>query len=220
MISILLATYNGERFIKESIDSILNQTFQEWELLIGFNGTTDGSIEIVKNYSDPRIRVFDYGNDKGKSKTLNKLLKEAKYDWVGIQDDDDVWTEKKLESQLNFVDKYDVIGGMILYIGEFGNYMGGPDLSLNHEDIVRKSFNGQNQVANTSAIFRKSEALSIDGWRDDLDGIEDFDFWLRLMRSDKRFINIPEILVLHRLHSNSNFNTKKHDLNKILNNAN
>lgn len=220
MISILLATYNGERFIKESIDSILNQTFQEWELLIGFNGTTDGSIEIVKKYSDPRIRVFDYGNDKGKSKTLNKLLKEAKYDWVGIQDDDDIWTEKKLESQINFFDKYDVIGGMILYIGEFGNYMGGPDLSLKHEDIVRKSFNGQNQVANTSAIFRKSEALAIEGWRDDLDGIEDFDFWLRLMRSDKRFINIPEILVLHRLHSNSNFNTKKYNLDKILKDAN
>jgi glycosyltransferase involved in cell wall biosynthesis len=220
VISILLATYNGERFIKESIDSILNQTFQEWELLIGFNGTTDGSIEIVKKYSDPRIRVFDYGNDKGKSKTLNKLLKEAKYDWVGIQDDDDIWTEKKLESQINFFDKYDVIGGMILYIGEFGNYMGGPDLSLKHEDIVRKSFNGQNQVANTSAIFRKSEALAIEGWRDDLDGIEDFDFWLRLMRSDKRFINIPEILVLHRLHSNSNFNTKKYNLDKILKDAN
>ena len=75
---------------------------------------------------------------------------------------------------------------------------------------------GINQVANTSAIFKKQDALDINGWRDGLDGIEDYDFWLRLMRNGKKFINVPEELVLHRLHSNSNFNTKKYDLNKIL----
>lgn len=75
MISILLATHNGERFIEQSIKSVLNQTFKEFELLIGFNGTTDSSKKIVEGIKDDRIRVFDYGEDKGKSKTLNKLLK-------------------------------------------------------------------------------------------------------------------------------------------------
>jgi glycosyltransferase involved in cell wall biosynthesis len=220
VISILLATYNGERFISESIDSILNQTFNEWELLIGLNGTTDGTREILKNYSDPRIMVFDYGNDKGKAKTLNKLLTEAKYDWIGLQDDDDIWIERKLESQIKFTDKYDVIGGMISYIGEFGNYRGRPNLSLNHGEIIRRSLNGDNQIANTSAILKKEAAISIGGWKEDLDGIEDFDLWLRLMRSDKRFINVPDMVVLHRLHSNSNFNTKEYNLDKILKDAN
>ena len=77
MISILLATYNGEKFIKESIDSILNQTFTEWELIIGFNGTTDNSKKIVSEYNDSRIKIFDYGNDKGKAKTLNTFLEPA-----------------------------------------------------------------------------------------------------------------------------------------------
>jgi glycosyltransferase involved in cell wall biosynthesis len=95
MISILLATFNGHKFIEESINSILNQTFNDFELLIGLNGENKTTKNILKNYNDNRIKIFDYGNDKGKSKTLNKLLQVAKYDWVGIQDDDDVWLPQK-----------------------------------------------------------------------------------------------------------------------------
>jgi glycosyltransferase involved in cell wall biosynthesis len=216
MVTILLATYNGEKFISKSIDSILNQTFKDFELLIGFNGTTDNSKEIVSKYDDPRIRVFDYGDDKGKSKTLNKLLIESKYDWIAIQDDDDVWVETKLEKQMNYIQTNDIIGTLIHYINIDGNIIGSPSLSTNNEDIKKNSFSGENQVANTSTIFKKSDALEIGGWREGIDGIEDYDFWLRLMRNNKTFINVPEKLVLHRLHSNSNFNTKQFDLSKIL----
>jgi glycosyltransferase involved in cell wall biosynthesis len=216
MISILLATYNGEKFIKESIDSILNQTFTEWELLIGFNGTTDNSKEIVNEYKDSRIRIFDYNNDKGKAKTLNKLILESKYDWIAIQDDDDVWIENKLEKQIKFVETYDVIGTMISYVDENLNFKGQPNLELKHDEITITSLGGNNQIANTSAIFKKKDALKINGWNVKIDGIEDFDFWLRLIKDNKKFINLPEKLVLHRLHNNSNFNTKKHNLNKIL----
>jgi len=71
--------------------------------------------------------------------------------------------------------------------------------------------NGDIHVSRTYII----DALEIGGWRDGLDGIEDYDFWLRLIRRDKKFINIQEKLVLHRLHNNSNFNTKKYNLTKI-----
>lgn len=216
MISILLATYNGEKYLNLSIESILNQTFKDFELLIGFNGTNDNSKSIVDNYNDPRIRVFDYGDDTGKAKTLNKLLIEAKYDWIAIQDDDDIWMDSKLEKQLPFMSKYDVIGTLISYINEEGFVIGQPSLSTFPDDIKHISLSGTNQVANTSAIFKKIDALNIGGWSCELDGIEDFDFWLRLMREGRNFINIPEQLVHHRLHLNSNFNTKKHDLKKIL----
>lgn len=215
MISILLPTYNGEKYLSESINSILSQSFKNFELLIGINGSTDSSKEIINSYKDNRIRVFDYV-DKGKSKTLNKLLKESKYDLIALQDDDDVWISDKLESQLNYIDKYDVIGTFISYIDEFGNMKGFPNLHINHEDIIKLSLSGNNQIANTSAIFKKSDAESIGGWREGIEGIEDFDFWLKLIRKGKKFINIPEKLVLHRIHKNSNFNTKKWDLNKIL----
>ena len=216
MISILLATYNGERYICESIESILNQTYTEFELLIGFNGTTDNSKKLVGKYNDPRIRIFDYEKDKGKSKTLNKLLVESKYDWIAIQDDDDVWLNTKLEKQVRFINNFDVIGSFIDYINENGEITGCPNLATKSDDIKLLSISGNNQIANTSAIFKKNDAVNIGGWRSDLDGIEDFDFWLRLIRLNKEFINLNEKLVLHRLHSNSNFNTKEYNLKKII----
>jgi glycosyltransferase involved in cell wall biosynthesis len=217
MISILLATYNGEKYIKNSIDSIINQTFTDWELLIGFNGTNDLSIDIVNQYNDNRIKIFNYGDEKGKAKTLNKLLLETSRNWIALQDDDDIWLETKLEKQLRFIKDYDLIGTKISYIDEHGNYIGCPNLSTNHEDIIRLSLAGDNQIANTSAIFKKADAIKISGWDTTIDGIEDFDFWLRLIRLGKITINIPEKLVLHRLHDKSNFNTKNYELNKILN---
>ena len=216
MISVLLATYNGEKYLDKSIESVLNQSFKDFELLIGFNGTTDNSKEIPGRYNDSRIRIFDYGDDKGKSKTLNKLLKESKYDHVCLQDDDDIWLYNKLENQIPYFQEYDVVGTLISYINEEGDITGSPNLSINTYEIEYLSVRGINQVANTSAVFKRQDALDINGWRDGLDGIEDYDFWLRLMRNGKRFINVPQELVLHRLHNNSNFNTKKYDLNKIL----
>jgi len=206
MISIILPVYNGERYISQSIDSVLNQTFTNFELLIAFNGTTDRSKEIVSRYHDERIRVFDFGKDKGKSKTLNKVLNESKYDFICLQDDDDVWIETKLERQIKYLYEYDVVGTMINYIDEYNNIISSPKLASTHEDILKWSFAGTNQVANTSAIFKAEDARRINGWNSQFEGVEDYDFWLRLMRNGKKFYNINERLVLHRLHNNSNFN--------------
>lgn len=216
MISILLATYNGERYLEKAVESVLNQSFKDFELLIGFNGTTDNSKEIPVRYNDSRIRIFDYGDDKGKSKTLNKLLNESKYERVCLQDDDDIWLYNKLENQIPYFEKYDVVGSLISYINEDGYITGRPQISTDSNEIEYLSMMGINQVANTTAIFKRQDALDINGWRDGLDGIEDYDFWLRLMRNGKKFITVSKELVLHRLHSNSNFNTKKYDLSKIL----
>jgi glycosyltransferase involved in cell wall biosynthesis len=218
MVSILLATYNGEKFIKECITSIINQSFKDWELLIGFNGTTDNSKQIVSKFNDKRIRIFDYGNDKGKSKTLNKLLLESKYEWISIQDDDDIWLEKKLEKQLEFIDQYDVIGTMINYIDEYGYSLpDSPVFSLNHEEIIYKTKQGDNQIANSSVLLKKEILNEFGKWDENLDLLsdegyqpcEDYELWLRLIKNNKKFVNLKEKLVLHRLHKNSNFNNKK-----------
>jgi O86/O127-antigen biosynthesis beta-1,3-galactosyltransferase len=216
MVSILLATYNGEKYLKDSINSILSQTFKEFELLIGLNGTTDNSRDILNPIKDSRVKIFDYGSDKGRSKTLNKLLKESKYSWVGIQDDDDIWTPNKIEKQIKYTIDYDVIGTFIKYIDSNNNIIGKPKIQSDPEMIKKLTLNRINQIANSSAIFKKESAIEVGGWNENIDGIEDLDFWIRLIRVDKKFINIPEYLVLHRLHEGSNFNTKKYDLNKIL----
>ena len=215
-VSILLAVYNGEKYLKKSIDSIISQSYKDWELLIGFNGTKDSSKNIANEYSDSRIRIFDYGDDAGKAKTLNKMLKEITGEVIAIQDDDDIWLPKKMEHQMKYIEDYDVIGTQIVYINENEEFVGGPKLCLEDIAIKTLSLNGNNQVANTSAIVKTEVVKKLNGWKEDLDGIEDFDLWLRLMKSDYKFKNLNTVEVWHRVHSKSNFNTKKHDLNKIL----
>jgi glycosyltransferase involved in cell wall biosynthesis len=216
LVSIVLAVYNGEKYIEKSISSIINQTYPYFEILIGINGTVDNSKEIVSRFHDPRIRIFDYGNDKGKAITLNKLLKDARGEWVAIQDDDDIWMDDKLESQMKYVTDFDVIGTQIKYINDADEIIG--EVVLETDDLVikEKSLTGHNQIANTSGLVRKACIDKIAGWRTDIDGIEDYDFWLRLMRNNYKFINLKEVKVYHRLHSKSNFNTRQHDLSLIL----
>lgn len=218
MVSVLLATYNGHRFIQQSIDSVLKQTFKEIELLIGLNGENAGTKKILEKYEDPRIKVFDYGKDKGKAKTLNKLLHESKYDLICLQDDDDIWDERKIEKQIQYAGEYDVIGTLIYYINENGGVFSYPTLSVSHDHIVYKSLRGDNQIANTSAMFKKQDSISVGGWDEDKEGVEDFNFWVKLINGKKIFMNIPEFLVKHRIHQSSNFNTRSHNLN-WLNNA-
>ena len=223
MISVLLATYNDERFIKESVESVLKQTYSDFELLIGFNGTKDGSKAILSKMKDDRIRIFDYGNDVGKSKTLNKMLKEARGEWVAIQDGDDVWLPNKLEKQIQYMSDCDVIGTYIKYINTNGQIIGGPNLISDHDNIIKQCLNKNNQIANSSAIFKIKHILEIGGWDEDIDGVEDFDLWLKLIKLGCTFYNVPEICVLHRLHTNSNFNAQNGlqsgQLNKLFNNG-
>lgn len=217
MISILLATYNGEKYIKQSIDSVMSQTFTDWTLLVGFNGTTDSSKDIVASYVDNRIVTYDYGDDKGKAKTLNKLLKNARDPWCAIQDDDDIWHPQKLEKQMAIADNFDVVGTQIRYINEENRIIGGPFLATDNARIKQLSLGGTNQVANSSAIFRRSYAKLVNGWDETLDGIEDFDFWLKIMRvTESRFFNYADVLCFHRLHQQSNFNTNSYDVSSIL----
>lgn len=217
MITILLASYNGERYIKEAIESILNQTFTDFEILIGLNGTTDSTRNIIDSFDDDRIRLIDYGSDKGKSITLNKLLHEAKYDILAMMDDDDIWLPNKLEMQIKLIQDYDIVGTNLNYIDSEGVFIGGEPVIHSDDNIIKYLAKiGDNQIVNSSSIFKKADAISIGGWRTDIEGIEDYAFWITLMKNDKKFINIPDRLVLHRLHKNSNFNTKRFDLGTIL----
>jgi glycosyltransferase involved in cell wall biosynthesis len=216
MISILFPIYNGEKYLKDSIESVLNQTFSNFEILIGFNGTSDSSKNIISDYKDNRIRIFDY-SDSGKAKTLNKLIKEAKYNWLAVQDDDDVWEINKLEEQIKYCNDYDVIGVNLRYIDEYSNEIGSLKFSETDLTIKHLSLYGNNQIASTGAIFKKDKAINVNCWDENIDGIEDYDFWLKLIKADCKFINLQQFLLRHRLHTSSNFNTKQHNILELLN---
>lgn len=202
MISILIPIYNGIDFISESVQSVLIQTYKEWELLIAVNGYNKGS-EVYQKAKlceslDNRIKVFDLYNIKGKSNTLNELLHYCKYNYIALLDVDDIWHYTKLETQIKFISNYDVIGSNCVLFGDIENVV--PKIPIN--DFSNFDFTKVNPIINSSCIIKKEICY----WNEN--GIEDYDLWLRLWKQKKRFFNCPEILVKHRIHKSSAFNSK------------
>lgn len=208
-VSILMPVYNGIEFIEESVSSVINQTAQNWELIIGINGHSPNSevFKIAQNYVatlyDKRIKVFDFHECKGKPNTLNKMILycNPKFNYVAILDVDDIWFPKKLEIQNPYISlgyDYDVVGTRCVYFGDMNNII--PDTP--YGDISNFDFLSVNPVINSSSIILKSLAY----WNDV--GVEDYDLWLRLWKQKKRFYVCENVLVKHRIHKSSAFNAK------------
>lgn len=203
--------YNGHEFIEESVLSILNQTFTKWELLIGINGHSENSdiYKEAKKYEtkceNGKIRVFDFHKIKGKSTTLNYMIRFCNYNYVALLDVDDIWYERKLEIQQPFLDNYDVIGSNCMLFGDVNNVVP----SIPSGNISNFDFSTVNPIINSSSIIKKEFCY----WNSIWDGIEDYDLWLRLRKNGKQFYNCSEILVKHRIHNSSAFNSKGNHLN-------
>ena len=104
LVSIIMPSYNTEKYIEDSINSVLNQTYQNWELLIVDDCSTDNTDEgVAKFLSDKRIRFFKNEKNSGAAVSRNKALREAKGKWIAFLDSDDLWTPEKLEKQIKFM---------------------------------------------------------------------------------------------------------------------
>jgi glycosyltransferase involved in cell wall biosynthesis len=199
MISVIIPIYNGIEFIDKSVMSVINQTFNKWELLIGINGHEQDS-EVYKKaclYENEKIKVFDFYNIKGKSNTLNELVKYCKYNYIALLDVDDIWHPRKLESQYKVLGKYDVIGTKGVYFGDKTEVI---DIPINN--ITSFDFFKSNPIINSSCIIRKNLCK----WDNVEFGLEDYYLWLKLRKLGHTFYNVPLVLVKHRIYTNSAFN--------------
>ena len=204
MISILMPIYNGIEFINESVLSVIAQTYEKWELLIGINGHAQNSevYKIAQKYEtkSDKIKVFDFYKIKGKANTLNQLIKHSSYDYIAILDVDDVWLNNKLEIQSQYLGNYDVIGSKCVWIGEREGTI--PIIPCG--DISKFDFTRVNPIINSSSITKKHLCY----WDPIEEKLDDYDLWLRLRLSNKTFFNCDNILVKHRIHRQSAFNSK------------
>jgi glycosyltransferase involved in cell wall biosynthesis len=216
MVSILIPIYNGIEYINESVSSVLEQTYDDWEIIIGVNGHQENSnvYKMARDYQelDEKIKVLDLFEIKGKSNALNEMIKYCKYEYVAILDVDDIWLPEKLEKQAVYMNQYDVIGTQCVYFGDIENI--NPKIPLG--DISSSDFTQVNPIINSSVIIKKN----LCNWISDFDGVEDYDMWLRLRKQRKTFFNIEEVLVKHRIHKQSAFNSQNQQakLVQILNN--
>jgi glycosyltransferase involved in cell wall biosynthesis len=199
-ITILMPIYNGIEFIEESVNSIKNQNYKNWELLIGINGYSENSevYKIAEKYKNEKIKVIDFFNIKGKSTTLNEMLKYSQYNWIALLDVDDYWYPEKLKIQEQYLNNYDVIGTLCQYFGDSNS-----EPTLPKGNLCNFNFLRCNPIINSSSVIKKDLCF----WDKQYDGVEDYDMWLRLWKNGKKFYNISDILVKHRIHQSSAFNS-------------
>ena len=211
LITILLPVHNDERYLAICLSSIKNQTYKKFICLVGFNGTIDKSKEVFRRVvgEDPRFIMIDYGAESGKSKTLNKLLSMVKTKRFCLIDGDDAWHPEKLRYQVRVKGDPDVVGTLTTYIDEENRT--GPSIHVQEksDDIKKLNLQGMNQVINSSCLVKTSCLKEIGGWDSEVEGLEDFDVWVKLSLLEKEFYNIQLPLVYHRIHGGSNFNAKR-----------
>jgi teichuronic acid biosynthesis glycosyltransferase TuaG len=203
-----MPVYNGIEYISESIQSVIEQSFEDWELIIAVNGHEQNSFvfQVAKEYEniDKRIRVYDFCDFKGKANTLNGMIAFCRYKYIAILDVDDIWLPKKLETQAALLkeNKYDVVGTNCVY---FEN-LDGVIPQIPNGDISNFNFKEVNPVINSSSVLRKELGF----WKEEFAGVEDYELWVRLRKEGKRFFNFEDVLVKHRIHASSAFNTQDH----------
>ncbi len=208
-VSIILPTYNGEKYVKRAIESVIAQTYQQWELIIIDDGSTDGTHTIVEQWSveDARIRYFKNDTNLGIQKTLNRGLHEARGEYIARIDDDDTWCEaSKLQQQVDFLNdnkEYVLVGTGVIIIDEKEKELI-RYLLPTKDHTIRNSILAKNCFVHSSVVFRKDKALEVGEYDESNDTrhIEDYDLWLKLGVVGK-LLNLPTYAVKFTQRDNS-----------------
>ena len=180
-ISVIMPVYNAEKYLKESIESILNQTFTDFGFLIVNDGSTDTSLEIIKSYDDKRIRIINNEENMGLTKSLNKAVKQAHGDYIARQDADDISLPNRLELQFEFLEKHPevaLLGTGVYVINENGDEI---EKRIMHPN-PKKSLSKGNRFIHGSVMFRKSVIDELGAYNETLKYSQDYELWLRISK--------------------------------------
>jgi len=215
LVSVILPTYNRERYIKRAIESVLNQTCKNIELIIIDDGSTDKTSEIISEFSkkDPRIAILTNETNLGLVRSLNKGIGKAQGKYIARLDDDDYWCDKeKLDKQVRFLEahsEYILVGGGVIRVDESGKEIVRHLLSESDGEI-RKLILFDNVFAHPTVVFRKSAWELAGGFDENLPFSEDWDLWLRFGKLGK-FYNFQEYFTcyLQGKQNISNFNIRR-----------
>jgi glycosyltransferase involved in cell wall biosynthesis len=207
MLSVLMPVFNGERYLRESIESILNQSRRDFEFIIIDDGSTDASAEIIASYNDPRIVNETFRDNRGLIAALNRGLQIARGLYVARHDADDVALPQRLQTQVQFLDTHSdlvLIGSAYTEIDEAGQP--GKRVHL-PEDFLSLCWHSvfQNPFVHSTVMFRRASVLEIGSYAcgPEATHVEDYELWLRLIWARNGALNIKEPLVRWRLNSQS-----------------
>ena len=193
LVTVGIPMYNAEKFIGQAIKSILNQSFQNFEIIITDDGSTDKSIEIASSFLDPRIKLFADGNNKGISYRLNQQVELAKGKYFARMDADDIMFPDRLEKQIHFLnnnENIDVVGSSVVVLDDDNQIIVFRPAKLLTE--YEKLFN--NILFNHPTVTGKLEFFKQYPYSEDLIGVEDSDVWIRSFNKSKFFVMDEPVL--------------------------
>ena len=196
-LSVILPVYNGMPFIKESIASLLNQTYQNFIVYVIDNGSDDGTSDYLNQINESRINYVRL-EEKNLIKALNTGLELAKTPIIARMDADDLIHPSKFEKQLSYFERekdVDLIGTLGCYISSDGKKKFDINLPLTHDDIINTMLKTRNAIIHPSIMFRSEITALSGGYNENYSDCEDFELFLRIGNKIK-FANLPE-----RLHS-------------------
>lgn len=217
-ISIITASYNYENYIKETVQSVLSQTYNDWEMIIVDDCSTDNSIDVIKSYNDDRIKLFVNEKNLGLKETLKRGIKEASSDWIVFLESDDVLAPDYLAKKVEIAQKYNDINLIFNDCEFFGNEervkafehaLKKTRSLLQNQSYPKKmlyDFYQSNKIFTFSSVMAKRSHLLKVNFNPKLDYLIDWHLWIQLSSLGK-FYYLPEKLTKWRLHKNSYINS-------------
>jgi glycosyltransferase involved in cell wall biosynthesis len=212
LVSIILPCYNGEKYLKECIDSILNQTYSNFELIIIDDGSTDKTLRLLKRYKDKRMVILRNETKLGIVAGLNLAVKYAKGKFIARIDIDDMMREDRLRKQVEFLERDEnqsvaLVGSHHYVIDHSGNIIGINQYPVTVEEI-RNAILFKNPFSHPAVMMRANVVKQI-RYSGKYPHAEDYHLWFKILKKHKAF-NIPECLTYYRLHGKnvSNENAK------------
>ncbi len=211
-VSVILAAYNAEKYLIPAVDSILNQTFTDFELLLIDDGSKDSTPQLVADYGKKDSRVVAISRpNRGLTPTLNEGIEKAKGEYLARMDADDISMPNRFVEQVNYLDTHPecvCVGSRVTLIDPLGSPIKVTDHALDHESIDAGLIKGIGwSVVHPAAMLRADATRKVGGYREQFKTSQDLDLFLRLAEVGK-LANIAEPLVQYRQHFESVANTK------------
>ena len=198
-ISIGIPFFNAEAYLEDAIKSVLSQTYEEWELILIDDGSTDNSLTIAQSFNDERIRVISDGMNKKLPFRLNQIIREAKYDYIARMDADDLMDPCRIERQLEVIknNNVDLVTTGMYSIGR-NNEIQGKRILPNYQMEAKQILKGLTNLLHASLLAKKEWYLR-NLYREDNALAEDYELWLTAaIKNDLNYSVIEEPLYFYR----------------------
>lgn len=217
-VSVIMPAYNAAKYIAESIESVLRQTFDNWELIVVDDGSSDNTASVVKSFValDPRIKYVWQENGK-QGKARNTAIANSKGEYLAFLDADDIWLPEKLQKQLQLIisTNADLVFSNVymfekLPIDKNNLILGLGDVEYNKNEVLDLFFKG-NRIMILTVLVKKEAILEVNGFNEDINiaSAEDYHLWLKLLIHDKIFKGSTDVLAAYRMLPDSSSSTDR-----------